>query len=78
MNKDVIVSGLTAFVIAGGGSVGSAFIASGDQMPKLPVLLYCGVLGMVAVAKDVRSSNRMPPVTNGIDEQTTTKPTKPQ
>ena len=66
MNKttEIIISAMTAFVIAGGGSIGIAFVALKGGMPDADVWICAVVIGLVSAAKDVRSLLKLPPVEN--------------
>lgn len=67
-NATLIISALTAFAIAGGGSVAIAFAATKGVMPDATVWVLAGVLGVVSAAKDVRSQLALPPVTENKQE----------
>lgn len=58
----IIVSAITAFVIAFSGSVGIAFIATHGSMPGAPVWISSALLGLGVAAKDTRSLLKLPPV----------------
>lgn len=60
MNWTIILSGLTAFIITAGGAVGIV-AASGNTLNKT-VWTLSAILGVVAVAKDIRSLLKLPPV----------------
>jgi hypothetical protein len=73
-----ILSSLTAFVIAGGGSIISV-VGSGYELNGKTWAISC-VIGAMAASKDIRSLMRMPPVITGNTEflnKPTTKETKP-
>jgi hypothetical protein len=64
----VIVSAVTAFLIASSGSVGVAFIATKGAMPGAPVWIAAGLLGIGVAAKDTRSLLKLPPVDSKPNE----------
>jgi len=68
------LSALTAFTIAGGGSILSV-IGSGFALNDRTWVIS-GVIGAMAASKDIRSLMRMPPVseTDNIKPPTETKP----
>lgn len=60
---DLILGFLTAFIITGGGVVGGVLF-SGYQ-PNSSTWLAAVVAGAVMGAKDIRSSMKLPPLSNG-------------
>lgn len=63
MNKlAIIISGTTAFIISGGGSLGVALVATKGATLDNTVWVLAVVVGLVSAAKDVRSLYKLPPV----------------
>ena len=58
-----VLSAITAFIIAGGGSLMTVLISGYAINDK--TWLAAIVLGLMAASKDIRSLMRMPPVPNG-------------
>lgn len=56
------ISPVTAFVIAGGGSLGVALIATKGVPLDSTVWIVAAVVGAVSAAKDLRSLYKLPPV----------------
>jgi len=57
---ELLISGLTAFIIAGGGAI-VVVTGSGYQLNNSSWLL-AAVVGAVSAAKDIRSQMKLPPV----------------
>lgn len=64
MKTKLILSSITAFIIASGGALGVVFV--GGQ-PSLWQVLAAVVLGLVVAAKDARSLLALPPVNGDAD-----------
>jgi hypothetical protein len=64
MNTDSMLSALTAFVIAGGGTITTVLLSQpgGTASINLNVWIGAAVVGLIAGAKDYRSLNKLPPV----------------
>ena len=64
MNIDSLLSSLTAFVIAGGGTITTVLLSQpgGTASINLNVWIGAAVVGLIAGAKDYRSLNKLPPV----------------
>lgn len=58
----VWISPVTAFVIAGGGSVGVALVATKGAAIDTTVWVLAAIVGAVSAAKDLRSLYKLPPV----------------
>jgi len=59
----IIVSALTAFIIASGGAMFLVFIQTKGVMPDKTVWAGAIILGLITAAKDTRSLLKLPPVT---------------
>jgi hypothetical protein len=70
-----VLSALTAFIIAGGGSLMTVLISGYNINDR--TWLAAVVLGLMAASKDIRSLMRMPPVAPG-DTTDLNKPTEPK
>ena len=58
----IILSALTDFLIAGGGTLLGAIVESGTKtMPSAVVILVAGLAGLIAAAKEVRSQLHLSP-----------------
>ena len=58
----VWISPATAFVIAGGGSLGVALVATKGVELTGTVWIVAVVVGLISAAKDLRSLYKLPPV----------------
>lgn len=61
---DVIISAVTAFVIAGGGSL--SVVAIAGTVNSKAIIGAC-VVGAISAAKDVRSFLKLPPIANAAE-----------
>lgn len=68
MNITVIVNACTAFVIAGGGCILAALVATKGESPSTGVIIMAVVTGLVSAAKDVRSLLKLPPLPEATDK----------
>ena len=74
------ISAVTAFIIAGGGSVGVVAASGYEINYKTGITAF--IVGMISAAKDIRSQLKLPPLEEGTklittQGQTTTIPPQP-